>query len=93
MLQELHEAGEERWGTDEETFNRIFSVNDFYTLNRVWTEYVKVSVQPEALHGIALIEVSKVVAAFVSQSCQLHLTQQEQKKAILPTPECHLLLL
>ena len=45
FFKELLEAGEEKWGTDEEVFNRIFSINDFYTLNRVWTEYVKVRIQ------------------------------------------------
>ena len=42
MAQELFEAGEERWGTDEDTFNRIFSTQDYYTLRTVWEEYVKV---------------------------------------------------
>ena len=48
-FKELLEAGEEKWGTDEEVFNRIFSINDFYTLNRVWTEYVKVRKNMERL--------------------------------------------
>jgi hypothetical protein len=42
MAKELHVAGEERLGTDEETFNRIFSVQDFYTLRCVYDQYVKV---------------------------------------------------
>ena len=47
FFKELLDAGEEKWGTDEEVFNRIFSINDFYTLNRVWTEYVKVRHGPQ----------------------------------------------
>jgi len=43
MAKELHVAGEERLGTDEETFNRIFSVQDFYTLRVVYDQYVKLS--------------------------------------------------
>ena len=42
MAQELLAAGEEKWGTDEETFNRIFATQDFYSLRMVWDEYVKV---------------------------------------------------
>ena len=44
MAQELLAAGEEKWGTDEETFNRIFATQDFYSLRMVWDEYVKVSI-------------------------------------------------
>uniref|UniRef100_A0A1I8IU86 Type I site-specific deoxyribonuclease n=1 Tax=Macrostomum lignano TaxID=282301 RepID=A0A1I8IU86_9PLAT len=36
----LFKAGEERWGTDEETFNLIFSTRDYYSLREIWTEYV-----------------------------------------------------
>lgn len=45
LAQELFEAGEERWGTDEDTFNRIFSTQDYYTLRLVWDEYVKVYIK------------------------------------------------
>jgi annexin A7/11 len=45
MAQELYNAGEDRWGTDETTFNRVFSTQDYYTLRMVWDEYVKVSEQ------------------------------------------------
>ena len=41
--QQLYKAGEKRWGTDEETFNRIFSSRDYYQLRATWDEYVKVS--------------------------------------------------
>jgi annexin A7/11 len=40
---ELMEAGEERWGTDEETFNRIFSLEDHTSLRIIYNEYVKLS--------------------------------------------------
>jgi annexin A7/11 len=43
MAQELFDAGEEKWGTDEETFNRIFSTQDYYTLRTVYDKYVKIS--------------------------------------------------
>ncbi|BFZ17644.1 hypothetical protein BsWGS_20682 [Bradybaena similaris] len=41
--QQLYKAGEARWGTDEETFNRIFSSRDYYQLRAVWDEYVKIT--------------------------------------------------
>ncbi|XP_060066615.1 annexin A7-like [Ylistrum balloti] len=41
--QKLFEAGQDRWGTDEETFNRIFSTRDPYQLKRTYAEYVKLS--------------------------------------------------
>ena len=40
--QQLYKAGEKKWGTDEETFNRIFSTRDYYQLRATWDEYVKV---------------------------------------------------
>lgn len=40
--EQLYKAGEKRWGTDEETFNRIFSSRDYYQLRETWNEYVKV---------------------------------------------------
>lgn len=40
--QRLYKAGEDRWGTDEEEFNIIFSTRDYYHLREVWNEYVKV---------------------------------------------------
>jgi annexin A7/11 len=43
MAKELHVAGEERLGTDEETFSRIFATQDFYTLRVVYDQYVKLS--------------------------------------------------
>lgn len=41
--QKLFEAGQDSWGTDEETFNRIFSIRDPYQLRRTYAEYVKLS--------------------------------------------------
>lgn len=41
--QQLYKAGEKRWGTDEETFNRIFASRNYYQLRAIWDEYVKVS--------------------------------------------------
>lgn len=38
----LFKAGEDRWGTDEEEFIRIFSTRDYYQLRATWDEYVKV---------------------------------------------------
>jgi hypothetical protein len=38
----LFKAGEDRWGTDEETFNLIFATRDFYQLRAVYDQYVKV---------------------------------------------------
>ncbi|CAG5127305.1 unnamed protein product, partial [Candidula unifasciata] len=43
FLLQLYKAGEARWGTDEETFNRIFSSRDYYQLRAIWDEYVKVN--------------------------------------------------
>ena len=42
MAEELAAAGIDKWGTDEETFIRIFSSRDYYTLRNVWDQYVKV---------------------------------------------------
>ena len=52
MAEELFNCGEEKWGTDEETFVRIFSTQDYYTMRMVWDEYVKVSLlwSVEGLH-------------------------------------------
>lgn len=41
--QHLYKAGEARWGTDEETFNRIFASRNYYQLRAIWNEYVKVT--------------------------------------------------
>jgi hypothetical protein len=40
--QRLFDAGEDRWGTDEETFNLIFATRDFYQLRAIYNQYVKV---------------------------------------------------
>ncbi|XP_074647782.1 annexin-B12-like [Tubulanus polymorphus] len=47
----LYKAGEKKWGTDEETFNLIFSTRDYYTLRVIWDEYVKIS-QRDILNSI-----------------------------------------
>lgn len=39
---ELFAAGEEKWGTDEETFIRIFAMRNYYELRMIWNQYVKV---------------------------------------------------
>lgn len=40
--EKLFKAGEDRWGTDEEEFIRIFSTRHYYQLRATWNEYVKV---------------------------------------------------
>ena len=40
--QRLFDAGEDKWGTDEETFNLIFATRDFYQLREIYKQYVKV---------------------------------------------------
>ncbi|KAH9504037.1 Annexin A7 [Bulinus truncatus] len=49
--QQLFKAGEARWGTDEETFNRIFSTRDYYQLRATWDEYVKIT-QRDILNSV-----------------------------------------
>lgn len=49
--QQLYKAGEKRWGTDEETFNRIFSSRDYYQLRATWDEYVKLT-QRDILNSV-----------------------------------------
>ncbi|RUS89811.1 hypothetical protein EGW08_002423 [Elysia chlorotica] len=48
---QLYKAGEKRWGTDEETFNRIFSSRDYYQLRATWDEYVKLT-QRDILNSV-----------------------------------------
>lgn len=38
----LFKAGEDRWGTDEATFTRIFATRDYYQLRETWKQYTKV---------------------------------------------------
>lgn len=47
----LYKAGEARWGTDEETFNRLFSMRDYYQLRATWDEYVKIT-QRDILNSV-----------------------------------------
>ncbi|XP_071106712.1 annexin-B12-like [Haliotis cracherodii] len=47
----LFKAGEDRWGTDEETFNRIFSTRDYYTMRTIYNEYVKIT-QRDILNSV-----------------------------------------
>ncbi|XP_050400567.1 annexin A7 [Patella vulgata] len=49
--EQLYKAGEARWGTDEETFNRIFSTRDYYSLRAIWKEYVKIT-QRDILNSV-----------------------------------------
>ncbi|XP_052068633.1 annexin A7-like [Mytilus californianus] len=39
----LFKAGEDKWGTDEETFVRIFACRDYYQLRATYNEYVKIT--------------------------------------------------
>ncbi|KAH3873321.1 hypothetical protein DPMN_036553, partial [Dreissena polymorpha] len=49
--QRLFEAGEDRWGTDEETFNLIFATRDFYQLREIYKQYVKIA-QADIRHAV-----------------------------------------
>ena len=42
-MQELYQAGEARWGTDESKFNQILCSNSHAQLRAVFTEYQKVA--------------------------------------------------
>ncbi|KAL8558385.1 hypothetical protein ACOMHN_019794 [Nucella lapillus] len=48
---ELSKAGEERWGTDEETFIRIFATRDYYQMRETWNQYVKLT-QRDILNSV-----------------------------------------
>ncbi|KAK7507185.1 hypothetical protein BaRGS_00001120 [Batillaria attramentaria] len=48
---QLFEAGEDRWGTDEETFIRIFATRDYYQLRETWNQYVKLT-QRDILNSV-----------------------------------------
>ncbi|WP_395239422.1 annexin, partial [Salmonella sp. s54412] len=41
--QELFQAGEKKWGTDESRFNVVLATRNFKQLNATFNEYVKVS--------------------------------------------------
>ena len=41
--QELYQAGEKKWGTDESKFNQIIAVRSFPQLRATFDEYVRVS--------------------------------------------------
>ncbi|KAL8603600.1 hypothetical protein ACOMHN_022552 [Nucella lapillus] len=47
----LFEAGEDQWGTDEETFIRIFATRDYYQMREIWNEYVKLT-QRDILNSV-----------------------------------------
>ncbi|XP_070185504.1 annexin-B12-like [Littorina saxatilis] len=48
---QLFEAGEDKWGTDEETFIRIFATRDYYQMRETWNEYVKLT-QRDILNSV-----------------------------------------
>ncbi|KAL5018976.1 hypothetical protein ScPMuIL_004698 [Solemya velum] len=41
--EKLFKAGEDRWGTDEDTFVRIFGTKNFCHLRATWSEYVRIT--------------------------------------------------
>ena len=41
--QELYQAGEKKWGTDESKFNQIIAVRSFPQLRATFDAYVRVS--------------------------------------------------
>ena len=45
--QELYQAGEKKWGTDESKFNQIIAVRSFPQLRATFNEYVRVSYMRE----------------------------------------------
>lgn len=49
--QELYQAGEKKWGTDESKFNQIIAVRSFPQLRATFDEYVKIS-QRDILNSI-----------------------------------------
>ena len=54
--QELYQAGEQKWGTDESKFNQIIAVRSFPQLRATFDEYVKVSVCVCVCHGVPTLE-------------------------------------
>ncbi|XP_076460206.1 annexin A4-like [Babylonia areolata] len=48
---QLVEAGEDRWGTDEETFIRIFATRNYYQMRETWNQYVKLT-QRDILNSV-----------------------------------------
>ena len=40
--QELYQAGEKKWGTDESKFNQVIALRSFPQLRATFDEYIKV---------------------------------------------------
>ncbi|XP_064617670.1 annexin A7-like [Liolophura sinensis] len=47
----LFKAGEDRWGTDEAMFTRIFATRDYYQLRETWKQYTKLT-QRDILNSV-----------------------------------------